>query len=170
MLPSWTSQYKQDETALIDSAASLILLQDATPAKKTIVQEPSKQIIIPNGTIMHTKETINLQLNKVPQRGRRDFCLKSLMHNLVAVAELCNSGCKVNLDKNDVVVQKDGEKVVKGWRDRPTRLWRIPIVDKPAQPPNNQHEYANIAVMPIEYANAAVAINSADYTMHLANI
>eukprot|EP00957_Ditylum_brightwellii_P061729 4684011-Ditylum_brightwellii.AAC.1 len=41
------------------------------------------------------------------------------------------------------------------------------------QPPNNQltskPKYANIVVATIEYANAAVAINSADYTMHLAN-
>eukprot|EP00957_Ditylum_brightwellii_P057732 4377370-Ditylum_brightwellii.AAC.1 len=51
----------------------------------------------------------------------------------------------------------------------PTRLWRIPIVDKPAQPPDDQPEYTNAAVTTMEYANAAVAINSADYTMHLTN-
>eukprot|EP00957_Ditylum_brightwellii_P104221 7938811-Ditylum_brightwellii.AAC.1 len=86
------------------------------------------------------------------------------MHNLVDVVELCNAGCKLIFDKEDVVVQKDGENIVKGWRDLSTRLWRIPIIDKPANIPVQPPE------APMEYANAAVAINSADYTMHLANI
>eukprot|EP00957_Ditylum_brightwellii_P116053 8853455-Ditylum_brightwellii.AAC.2 len=91
------------------------------------------------------------------------------MHNLVAVAELCDSGCKVIFDEEDIVVQKDGENVVKGLRDLLTRLWQIPIVDKPAQITEAPPEYANAAVAPMEYANAAVAVNSANYTMHLAN-
>eukprot|EP00957_Ditylum_brightwellii_P019236 1450137-Ditylum_brightwellii.AAC.1 len=114
---------------------------------------------------MHTKETIDLQLYKIPQRARCGFRFKNLMHNLVVVAELCNAGCKVIFDKNDVVVQKEGEQVVHGWRDRPTRLWHIPIVDKQIQPP----EIPLISKPNTQHANAAVAINSADYTMHLAN-
>eukprot|EP00957_Ditylum_brightwellii_P004450 337188-Ditylum_brightwellii.AAC.1 len=107
---------------------------------------------------MHTKETIDLLLSKLPQSARRGFRLRNLMHNLVAVAELCDAGCKVIFDKNDVVVQKEGEQVVHEWRDPPTRLWQIPIVDK--QPP----EISSISQPTTRYANAAVAINSADYT------
>eukprot|EP00957_Ditylum_brightwellii_P097812 7448186-Ditylum_brightwellii.AAC.1 len=48
----------------------------------------------------------------------------------------------------------------------PTRLWQIPIVDKQNQPP----EIPPISQPTTQYANAAGAINSADYTVHLANI
>eukprot|EP00957_Ditylum_brightwellii_P109063 8320083-Ditylum_brightwellii.AAC.1 len=109
---------------------------------------------------MQTKETIDLQLNKISQRARHGFRLKNLMHNLVVVAELCDTGCKVIFDKNDVVVQKEGEQVVHGWRDIPKRLWQMTIVDKQIKQP----EIPLVSQPTTQYANATVAINSADYT------
>eukprot|EP00957_Ditylum_brightwellii_P174368 13275870-Ditylum_brightwellii.AAC.1 len=59
-VPSWTKKYKQEEIALINSATSLTLLNDAAPANKAGYQELSKQITIPNGSTMHTSDTLTL--------------------------------------------------------------------------------------------------------------
>eukprot|EP00957_Ditylum_brightwellii_P135710 10349349-Ditylum_brightwellii.AAC.1 len=59
-------------------------------------------------------------------------------------------------DPTSVVVSKDDETLVTGWRDTTTRLWRISIVDKETSVlehtplPNvnytTQEEYENAAV------------------------
>eukprot|EP00957_Ditylum_brightwellii_P106255 8105921-Ditylum_brightwellii.AAC.1 len=56
--------------------------------------------------------------------------MPKILHNLVAVAELCEAGCKVIFTKDGVEILHGGRTCVRGWQDVQTRLWRIPIVDK----------------------------------------
>eukprot|EP00957_Ditylum_brightwellii_P018579 1396394-Ditylum_brightwellii.AAC.1 len=58
---------------------------------------------------MQTSESLNLRLSKLPPEARKGHRLKQLLHNLVAVAELCSAGCRVMFDPTSVVVSKDDE-------------------------------------------------------------
>eukprot|EP00957_Ditylum_brightwellii_P198946 15164272-Ditylum_brightwellii.AAC.1 len=86
---------------------------------------------------MHTSETLNLQLSKLPPEARKGHRLKKLLHNLVAGAELCDAGCHVMFDLTEVVVSRENKTLVRGWRDNTTKLWQIPIVNKEAPSPEH---------------------------------
>eukprot|EP00957_Ditylum_brightwellii_P134055 10220504-Ditylum_brightwellii.AAC.1 len=72
-------------------------------------------------------------------------------------------------DPTSVVVSKDDETLVTGWRDTTTRLWRIPIVDKEASAPENTPLPNSNYATQEEYGNAMVQLVTNDYTMHMAN-
>ena len=160
-IPSWAKVYKEEETALVDSAASLTLLHSKAPANIAKKQEPNKQVTIPNGSHMRTTKTLQLALSSLPQAATRGYRMPEILHNLVAVAELCEAGCTVTFTKEGVEILHGGRTCVRGWRDTPTRLWRIPIVDKSTPKVQLQIEHS--------YANAAVQLSTPDYTVHLAN-
>eukprot|EP00957_Ditylum_brightwellii_P036377 2754426-Ditylum_brightwellii.AAC.1 len=102
-------------------------------------------------------------------KARRWHQFKKLLHNLVAVAELCDAGCHMTFDPTEVMVSRDNKTLVQGWRDSNTKLWRIPIVDK--EPTSTEHtQLLNAAcATQEEYGNAAVQLVTDNYTMHMAN-
>ena len=81
---------------------------------------------------MMTSETLELLLKKLPPKARRAFRCPNIRHKLLAVCELCDAGCIVLFREDAVEVEYNGEIILRGWRDKRTRLWRVPIV------PNNQ--------------------------------
>eukprot|EP00957_Ditylum_brightwellii_P039827 3015493-Ditylum_brightwellii.AAC.1 len=56
---------------------------------------------------MYTSNTLILQSDQIPQEAKWSFRLKQLMHNFVAVLELCDAGCRVIFDPTEVQVCKE---------------------------------------------------------------
>ena len=79
-----------------------------------------------NGKIM-TTQTLTLLLNKLPIAARRAFRVPDIPHNLIAAAELIDAGCSIHLHRHGFEINYEGEVLYKGWRDIPTRLWRMDI-------------------------------------------
>ena len=52
--PGWANPIDLDQTALIDSAASISLLGEKARAKLAAIQEACKMLLIPNGADMKT--------------------------------------------------------------------------------------------------------------------
>ena len=65
---------------------------------------------------------------KLPKKARRAFWCQKIRHNLLAVSGLCDAGCVVLFWKDAVEVEHSGEVILRGWRDKRTKLWRVPIV------------------------------------------
>eukprot|EP00957_Ditylum_brightwellii_P071428 5430099-Ditylum_brightwellii.AAC.1 len=82
------------------------------------------------------------------------------MHNLVAVAALCNAGCRVMFDPEEVEVTKEGRQIIRGWRNSKTCFWCIPIIDKVSSPPQKVTEQHT-------YTNAADQLNTKYYMMYM---
>eukprot|EP00957_Ditylum_brightwellii_P082827 6296685-Ditylum_brightwellii.AAC.1 len=110
---------------------------------------------------MTTTKTLQLALSACPQAAKQGYHMQNILHNLVAVAELCEAGCKVIFTKKGVEILHDEKTIIRGWRDMQTRLWRIPIVEKTMPTTQLQVEHS--------YANAAVRLSTQDYTVYLAN-
>eukprot|EP00957_Ditylum_brightwellii_P199063 15173919-Ditylum_brightwellii.AAC.1 len=66
---------------------------------------------------MQTSKTLQLLLSKLPPAARRSFRLNNIMHNLVAVSELCDAGCEVKFNDEEVIITNNKEIISKGWRD-----------------------------------------------------
>ena len=95
-------------TALLDSAASLSLLHQDTPATMAPQQQPPKMLTIPNGQTLATTKTMCLQLTNLPQLATTAYCAPNIHNNLLAVSELCDAGNEVTFEKDGMVIQSNG--------------------------------------------------------------
>ena len=66
-------------------------------------------------------------MNKLPQNAKTAFTVPKIPHNILAGAELVDAGCTLHLDKHMAEIELEGEILYRGWRDRPTRLWKFNI-------------------------------------------
>jgi len=129
--------YKKS-TAFLNSAALLTLLQTNAIYKIAAIQDQTKTLGTPNGNEMQTQKTIELLLPKLPQPARKGYTVPHLTNNLVSVAELCDAGCTVFFHMHGVDINSEGVTIGQGWRDKPSRLWRIPLTsegDEKISPP-----------------------------------
>ena len=130
--PCWT-KYNNENTALLDSAASLTLIKTTelgTPRKS---KHSPKIITIPNGTTMTTTANVTLNLPQLPVKARTAYLLPGLAHNLLALPQLCDNGCKVTFTRDAVEATLNNKVVLRGWRDGTSNLWRVPIVTNTKQ-------------------------------------
>ena len=137
----------KNTTAFIDSAASLTLLQQQAVCKLALVQERNKTLGTPNGSEMQTSKTIELLLPKLPPPARKGYTVPGITNNLVSVAELCDAWCTVFFHKHGVDISYEGEIIGRGWRDRPSRLWRISLTSEGGDritPESNPADFTSI--------------------------
>ena len=66
-------------------------------------------------------------MNKLPSKARTAYTVPGLPENIIAGAELVDAGCKLHLDEHLAEIELEGKTLYRGWRDRPTRLWRFNI-------------------------------------------
>ena len=138
------NNYKKS-TAFLDSAASYTLCQENALVKIAEVQERNKVLGTPEaGSSMQTKKTIELNLPKLPKAARKGFTVPNLTNNLVSVAELADAECGTYFHKHGVEIDFEGEIIGRGWRDKPSRLWRISLTSEGGEritPTTNANEY-----------------------------
>ena len=81
-------------TALVDSAANVLLLDNGAPAIKSATQLPTKTILQPAGARMFTTKTMELLLAKLPKSSREAHRAPGIINNLLSVSVLCDVGCE----------------------------------------------------------------------------
>jgi len=118
-----------DDTAIIDTSASLSLLGISATATESAEQLPGKCIIQPNGARMTTTKNLEFLLTKLPKSARQAHRLPGIVNNLLSVAEFCDAGCDVEFHHTGCNVLYNGKIVMRGWRDPTNKLWRVPLVD-----------------------------------------
>ena len=119
-----------DDTALIESAASITFLNKRAKANQSKLQDIEKSLSIPNRATMKTTVTLDLLLDKLTPASQTAHRCPGITNNLLAVSTLCNAGCSVLFLEHGVKVEFNGEIVLQGWRDQRNDLWRFPITSK----------------------------------------
>ena len=74
---------------------------------------------------MSTTATLEMLLNKLPPDAREAYRTPDLLHNLVAASKLVNAGCELYFHKTGCDITRNGELILRGWRDESTRMWRM---------------------------------------------
>jgi hypothetical protein len=83
---------------------------------------------MPNGRTIQSSHTCNLLLTDLPPHARQAHILPGLVHNsLISVGQLCDNGCSVNFDQDQVTVSKNEKCVMYGSQDPKSRLWRVDL-------------------------------------------
>ena len=95
--------------------------------KDAAVQLPNKTLDTPAAVPIRTTRTKELLMNKLPPRARTTYEVPGIPHNIIAGAELVDAGCDIHLDKHMAEIELEGEILYRGWRDRPSRLWKFTI-------------------------------------------
>jgi hypothetical protein len=132
---AWNKPLNVDDTAFIDSAASLTLLHNRAPADDAPKQQQKKTVTIPNGAQMHTTKTIKLRLD-LPEKAKIGHRMPKIINNLVSAPALCDAGCEVKFTKKEVVVTHNDKVVLEGWRDPTNNLWRVPLIQEKVETAN----------------------------------
>ena len=79
---------------------------------------------------METTQTVELLLDKFPKAAQKAYRVPHITNNPVAVSELCDTGRTVYFHKHGVEIEFEGEVIGRGWRDKRTRLWRVPLTSE----------------------------------------
>ena len=120
----------QITTAFLDTAALLSLLGRNTYSTFYDVQEPNVSLGTLSKDKITTTKTLELLLTKLPKAARRVFRVPDIPHNLVAGAELVDTGWGLHLYKPYWEIEYKDKTLYQGWRDKPTRLWRFDLTSK----------------------------------------
>ena len=52
---------------------------------------------------------------------------------LISLGVLCDYGCTITLDKQEMSIQKNGEEIIKGTRNKNTGMWEVPLVPQQSE-------------------------------------
>ena len=80
----------------------------------------------PNGTIMTSTHTAELDLPNLPLRARQVHIVPALaQHSLISIGQLCDAGCDVAFDATTVTVRYLNNIVLTSSRNTTTKLWHL---------------------------------------------
>ena len=82
-------------------------------------QVPNMTLNIPSNVPIHTAETLELPIKKLPLLARKAYRVKEIPHNIMVATELCDARCGVHMYKHDAEIEYKGETLDRGWRDKP---------------------------------------------------
>ncbi len=118
-----------NKMALINAAASCTLLTTTSPATTMTNADIQITVIQPGGNRTTTTHAVDLLLQNLPPEAQLGHRLPGLVNNLLSVAALVDTGCKVFFHCTGCEVTFNGAIILRGWRDPKNRLWRVMIVD-----------------------------------------
>ena len=114
--------------ALSDSGASSHFLIKGSPAVSIKVAEFPIAIKLPDGSIIWSTHTCNLDIPWLPHEMTEAHIVPGLAHSsLISTKKFCEAGCKVVFDETECRVYYKGELVLSGGRDKKTEMWQLPI-------------------------------------------
>ena len=94
----------------------------------TIHEEPGSPISLPNGDTINDNKVGYLPIPALSQEGQKTRILDDLHSaSLISLGQLADDGCTTQLDKDKLVVKKDGKVILTGTRNHQDNLYDIPI-------------------------------------------
>ena len=118
--------------AIADAGATGHFLQPGAPAIYIKPTEKAISILLPDGQRIKSTHECELNIPHLPQGAKKAHIVPKLAHtSLVSIKMLCDAGCKVTYDEEDVKVFYNNEIIWKGHRESSTRLWVLPLNERP---------------------------------------
>ena len=90
------------------------IMSDEADCGVAPIQEPNLSLGAPARVPIFTTETLLLKLKKLPEQARRAFRVGDAPHNLVAVAELADAGCRTYFQRTGFEIDYNGEMIYRG--------------------------------------------------------
>ena len=101
---------------------------EGSPAVNVKKAKYPLQITLPNGKIINSTHTCNLDIPWLPSKMTEAHIVPGLTHSsLISTRKFCDAGCKVVFDEDECRVYYKRKLVLSGRRDRKSGLWKLPI-------------------------------------------
>ncbi len=90
-------------------------------------------IALPDGSILQSSQAGTLNVPGLPKEALVTYLFPELSVSLVSVGALCDHGCDVTYNANEVIVRNSNQlPVLRGLRgDAKSGLWMVPLGDQP---------------------------------------
>ena len=86
------------------------------------------RVTLPDATSLQSSHTCELDLPTRPQKAKEGFIIPGMKnHSLLSLTQLCNAGCKILMDENELVVVYKGVEAMPGVKNERNGLWYLPI-------------------------------------------
>ena len=83
----------------------------------------------------------------LPEQSKTAYKSDNIQDPLMSIPVLCDNRCTVSFTKQSVHVNKEGKKILTGYREPATKLWRFPQAAN-TPPPGQQVEPRINALLP----------------------
>eukprot|EP00804_Cyclotella_cryptica_P019007 CCRYP_006480-RA/>CCRYP_006480-RA protein AED:0.25 eAED:0.14 QI:0/0/0/1/1/1/2/0/936 len=108
-------------------ATSIFFTAEATGKNKKPTSNPL-QVRIPDGNYLSSTHTMELDLDNLPPEAKQGHVIPGMKgHTLVSLVQLCNAGCNLCMDKNELVISYNNREVMRGIKCPRTGLWLLPL-------------------------------------------
>jgi len=102
----------------------------------------------PNGTIMYSTHTAELDIPHLPPAARQVHIVPDLAsHTLLSIGQLCDAGCDVTFNATAVTVTYLNRLILQGTRTANTRLWHFDLPHPGPPPPLHMHEHQAMSAL-----------------------
>ena len=114
--------------AITDSGANIHLAKQATPTMPPAIMENYMKARLPDGSNMEATHVATLQLPGISKQSWQiHISSKIQTAPLISLGVLCDYGCTITLDKQEMSIHNNGEKIIKGTRNKKTGIWEVPL-------------------------------------------
>ena len=84
-------------------------------------------VALPNNTTMQATHTGTLNIPQLPLKAKIACKFPSIKKSLISISDLCNEGGSATFTKHNVCIYFNGKIILKGFRDKVTGLWLLPL-------------------------------------------
>jgi hypothetical protein len=121
-----TSNQSNGPPTILDSGTTGHFLTTTHPVCNKQVDNNPIAICNPNGQLMISSHTADLDLSCLPKAARQAHIVPDLTNqSLISIGQLCDAGCEVILDANLAKVLCKGKVILTGTRTQLTKLWHL---------------------------------------------
>ena len=80
------------------------------------------------GRTMKSSHIATLHLTGLIKQGRQiQISQKMKTSPLISLGVLCDDRCTITLDKQEMLVQENGQEIIKGTRNKQNGIWEVPL-------------------------------------------
>ena len=120
--------------AISDSGATAHFIVKGAPVTNIKKAVFPLRITLPNGGIIHSTHTCNLDIPWLPNTITEAHIVPGIERSLIATRKFCDAGCQLIFDQDECRIYYKNRLVLTGKRDKTdTTLWKLPI--NPKNPP-----------------------------------
>ena len=146
------SHTKQDNCrdANADSGCSghYIAIKDVNLITNVKIEADNKnniKVVLPDGSHITSVGTGELNLPHLPEKSRKVHVFDTLHGSLLSIGQFCDAGMTAHYDAKRMHIEDQaGHIVIKGRRDKSSRLWMIDLTEPcPSSQEQQTRQYAN---------------------------
>ena len=114
-------------TAYADSGCTGHFLRSTSPCVNKIATKHGIPVRLPNGTIIRSTHTAELDMPHLPLAARQAHIFPDLANSaLLSIGQFCDNGYEARFTKHSVTIQQGATIILQGQRD-PNGLWVLDL-------------------------------------------